>query len=268
MSSLTEKPSLQPIIDPPRTLWETHSPACGIDLIIKKIAVAFIALINLAALGTALYFIIMYCPMPSEAVVVSPFIIGVLGALTYIGFPTCSISERNYTTYTNPTALVGKGLAYLFFGPLMYAVKYIDWTPYHDPICATRISNDLKELPFDQVTRKYGDNFSNLVRYGFIHEDNRLALETLHEEYQPVKDAVDFWQQEEMEKSEVYAQAKATQATIEEKWMGFKQSTVHPFPSPELPQYDFTQSSTQIKLWARKHFCFNQPINVLSTLKT
>ncbi len=268
MSSIEQTSSESIITPPPNTLWETHSPTCGTDLVLKKIAVAIIGLLNLAALGTALYYIISYCPIPSQAIVASPFIVGVLGALTYIKFPTCSITEKNYTSYVNPTALIGKGLAYLFFGPLMYAVKHIDWTPYHDPICATRVSNDLKELPFDQVTRKYGDNFNNLIRYGFIPEDKRVELQHLHKEYQPIKDAVDFWQQEKMEKSEVYAQAMVNQAAIEEKWTDFKQNTVHPFPSPDLPDYDFTQSSTHVMLWMRQHFCFNQPIDVLSALET
>ena len=263
-----EQISYPPIIEaPPMTLWETQSPTCAIDLVLKKIAIVLIALINLTALGTALYYIISYCPIPSQAFVVSPFIVGVLGALAYIRFPTCGVSDKNYTNYTNPTTLIGKGLAYLFFAPLIFAVNHIDWTPYHDPICATRVSNDLKELPFDQITRKYGDNFNNLVRYGFIHEDNQAELHNLHEEYQPVKDAVDFWQQEKMEQSVIYAHAKVSQANIENKWESFKQGTAHPFPSPALPQYDFTQSSTRVTLWMREHFCFNKPIDVLSTLE-
>lgn len=250
----------------PLTKWETQAPVSAQDLILKKIAVALIALINLAALGTALYFIISYCPVPSTALLASPFIVGVLGALAYMNFPTCGVSSKNYTDYFNPLALLGKGMAYLFFGPLMYAVKHIDWTPYHDPICAHRISTDLQELSFDQVADKYGENFSNLIYYGFIHEDQSQELQALYEEYQPVKKAIDFWKQEKMEKSEPYIQAQAKLASIEGKWSVIKQNIKFPFPTPQLPDYDFTQTSTQVELWMRKHFCFNNPVDVARVL--
>lgn len=252
----------------PLTHWEAQSPTSATDLLVKKIAVAAIAMLNLAALGAALYFIISYCPVPTEALIVSPFIVGVLGALAYMKFPTCGISSMNYTGYVNPVQLLGKAMAYLFFGPLMYAVKHLDWTPYHDHVRANRISQDLTELPFAEVADQYGKHFDNLIKYGFIHEGHAEELKTLYEQYKPTKKAIAFWKQEGLEKSQQSAQAKAKLDTIEEKWRDLKRTSNYAFPTPDMPDYDFAQSSTRVELWMRKYFCFNNPIDLARALET
>src|SRR5690625_3966827 len=86
--------------------WKQNASKSRRDLIIKKIAIILIATFNLAALGAALYVIISYCPIPTQTLLVSPFIVGVLSALAYLRFPTCGINAVNYTQYTNLTTLL------------------------------------------------------------------------------------------------------------------------------------------------------------------
>ncbi|MFC2049531.1 hypothetical protein ACFLR2_02515 [Chlamydiota bacterium] len=250
-----------------QTHWEAQAPRSATDLAVKKIAVALIALVNIAALGIALYYIVSYCPIPSKALLASPFVVGVLGALAYLNFPTCGISSMNYTNYVNPATLVGKGLAYLFFGPLMYSVNHIDWTPYHDRIRANRISLDLETLPFDEVADKYGKNFGNLVKYGFINETHEQELKELYEAYKPVKEATAFWKQEGMETCEQAKMVQDKRTKLQTRWDTFKKGTKYNFPKPDMPEYDFEKPSTRWALFVRKHLCFNDPVDFACVLK-
>ncbi len=229
--------------------WEKLASNSSRDLILKKIAVVFVAIINLAMLGGAAYLVVSYCPLPTPQTILifSPFILGVLGALSYLKIPACKELSETYRTTSHPTTCIGKGLAYIFFGPLVYVIKQLDWTSYHDPIKANAISSDLKKLPFEQIADKYGKHFDNLVGYGFIDEDQKENLEELYEIYCTVKATRDFWKREGLEESKPAQKAGAKLAALRATWKSLKTIFKAPFPTPPLPELDFSKTKTRIK---------------------
>jgi len=263
MSFSNSSPILNKTTGVPLTQWELKTFNAQRDLIIKKVVIALIALLNFVALGTVLYFIISYCPVPTQAILVSPFIVGVLAALAYLKFPTFGVSSVNYSNYLNPTSLIGRGLAYLFFGPLMYAISKLDWTPYHDPIRANKISKNLEELPFYKLAEEYGLHFDNLIKYGFIPEKNEEELIALYEEYLPIKKEIDFWKEEGLEECAESKEAQEKKERLEEKWLDLKNKFDFSFPHPPKPILDFSKRTTDIKLKARAACCFGPPIDIL-----
>jgi hypothetical protein len=246
--------------------WEANKSIATRDLVIKKIAFTAIAILNFAALGAALYFIIQYSPIPAEAFIVSPFIVGALAALSNLKFPTLGITPINYTSYLSPVGLAGRGLAYLFFGPLMYFTQGSDWTPYHDPIWAKKISEDLESLPFDQIAEGYGKHIHNLSKYGFLQPECAQTLQELFGQYQSAKEANTFWKGVGLKE---HTQSKKAQSDIEElnkKWDEAKQNKNFAFPHPELPELDFSNRATRVKLQAFSICCSN-PLDMASTVK-
>ncbi len=258
----------------PTTRWQRCSHACIKDLIIKKFVISIIALLNLAALGTSFYYIIAYTSIPTQVVLVSPFIIGVLGALTYLKFPTCGISSGNYRWYVDPLALIGRALAYLFFGPLMYVSNNrIDLTPYHDPFKADDISNDLRKLPFDQLAETYGKHFSNLYIYGFVNRKTNLELKSLYKRYKPLKRSITFYQEGTPSthmgclREKALAREKAKVNKLVQEWQQFKKTNHIHFPHPKVHALDFSKFSTRVELKARSYCCFGTPFDVFSDLQ-
>jgi hypothetical protein len=247
----------------PQNHWELNAPEAKRDLVIKRIAVTLIALINFGLLGLALYYIISYCPFPSQALLISPFIVGVLTALAYLKFPTFGINHLNYTAYLNPSTLIGKGMAYLFFGPFMYAIHHVDWTPYHDPIYANKISKDLEEKSFKNIAEDYGRHFSNLVKYGFIHKKYLSELMALYQEYKPIKREINFWTSEKLEDCEEAKKALKREEVIEKHWKALKNSFEYAFPHPEKPIYNFSSQITQVQLKMRSTCCFGPPTEAI-----
>ena len=232
------------------TNWELSAPKSKIDLLIKKIAISIIALANFAMIGAVLYYIIMYCPIPTQALLVSPFIAGTLAALAYLKFPTLGVRSENYSSYLNPTYLVGKIVTYILFGPLTYAIETTDLTAYHDPIEANKISRDLEELSFDQIADQYV--FDNLIKYGFIQESKKGDVLDLRQKYAAQKKALAFWKQADKEGREVLDIQNQVKA-IDDEWQDLK-NTFEPFPHPKNPSYDFSSPLTPIRIKARHYF--------------
>lgn len=249
------------------TLWELKAPLARRDLIIKKVAISVIALLNFAALGVALYYIIAYCPVPNQALLISPFIVGVLAALANLKYPTFGVSSMNYSAYLNPTSLVGRAIAYLFFGPFQYAINKIDWTPYHDPIVANKISRHLEKKKFEEIAADYGKNFDNLTNYGFIHPNFLPELKELYKAHRAEKYELEFWKKEESEDCQEAQAAVKRKEKLEERWEAMKARFIHPFPHPKVAKLDFSSKLTKAKLKMRSFCCFGPPLNALGQLK-
>jgi len=168
--------------------WEINSPKCKRDLIIKKIAVGMILLTNLALLGTAFYFITQYdLPIPSKALVTSPFIVGILMAMTQLKLPKLTklgINRKTPRNLSNPLHMLGRGAAYLLFAPYKLALDACDWTQYHDRYVANKIMKDLFDeteadkthRSFESLAEEYGKHFKNLAKYGFIPPDYKTNI--------------------------------------------------------------------------------------------
>ena len=97
----------------------------------------------------------------------------------------------------------------------MLANKRIDWTPYHDPIHANKISNDLEKLPFEKIADLYGKNFDNLVRYGFIRAKYLDELRELYHTYKPIKAELKFWKKEQLEDCQESKEAQLRKEGVE-----------------------------------------------------
>jgi hypothetical protein len=247
--------------------WEAKRGEATRDLVIKKIAVSLIAIINFAALGAAFYYICQYSPIPSQAFLISPFIVGVLAALANLKFPTLGIAPDNYTSFLSPVSLVGRGLAYLFFGPLMYSTRHSDWTPYHNPIWANKISEDLESLPFDKIAEGYGKHIHNLSKYGFLQPECAKTLQELFAKYESAKEASDFWKGVGLKE---HAQSKKAKESIEElnrKWDEAKRAHNFTFPHPKLPELDFSKIATKAELQLFSLCCNNTPFDLAQNVK-
>jgi len=191
------------------SLWEKNSPRCKRDLIIKGIAVSVILLMNLALLGTALYFIVQFnLPIPGKALVTSPFIVGILVAITQLKLPILSksslkrlgISRGTYSDFSNPLNLLGLVAAFCLFFPYKIAYNACDWTQYHDRGVANEIMEDLFDeikvdkpqddktyRSFEVLAEEYGKHFKNLAKYGFIPSEDKGALIQLYKDYKPIR---------------------------------------------------------------------------------
>jgi hypothetical protein len=276
-------------------LWLERSTISARDLVLKKIAISIIALLNFAAVGTGVYYLVAYIPIPAQALLVSPFIVGVLGALANIKFPTLGISSHNYTSYVNPLGLLGRVTGYLFFGPLMYVANRTDWTPYHDPIYANTLSTNLEEASFADIADNYGRHFSNLTRYGFIDERYKQKLKRLYKSYKPQRDGLRFYTGEkerlikvaEESKSATEESASDTDDTtseyeeqidialrkvnrrlekLERKWEKIKQNCR--FPHPKFPKLKFSDRTTRVNLKVRSCLWFGgNPFELAGELK-
>jgi hypothetical protein len=248
------------------SLWESKGRNCHIDLTIKQLAIALITLLNFAALGVGFYYLVAYCTIPAQAMLISPFIVGVLAALANLKFPTFGISSGNYSNFLNPLALVGRVAAYVFFGPMMYILNKVDLTPYHDPIKANKVSQDLEELSFEKIADQYGPFFQNLIKYGFIHEKYEQKLQSLYETYVPIKEEILFWKNEGLENCVESKTATRKKLKVEKDWKALKESFEYAFPHPNKPKYDFSKTTTSVQLKYRE-YVFSRPLHTLRRIQ-
>lgn len=232
----------------PANYWELNIPKNQRDLIIKKIAVGLIGALNLAMLGGAVYFIITYCPISTQALLISPFIVGVLGALAYLKFPTCGINSMNYTQYSNPAVILGKVITYVFFGPYMYASKKCDWTAYHDPIVANKIAHDLDTNSFESLAEEYGKHFDNFAKYGMIPPEYKDALLNLYQEYKPAKNELQYYEKKNLLWHEEAVRLAELKENIENRWKDLRESIRPHLYFPVIPKHNFRSRFTPIRL--------------------
>ncbi|MCH9627200.1 MAG: hypothetical protein S4CHLAM2_08350 [Chlamydiales bacterium] len=228
--------------------WEAFAPQAKTDLIIKKIAVATIALLNLAALGAVFYYLVTYCPLASTPYLVSPYVAAVIGTLASLKFPTLGISSSNYSKYTNPVALLGQGLAYLFFGPYKYAVKHCDWTPYHDPHVANALAHDIQSLSLKELAEKHGEHFSNLFKYGIIPDAFKDELHTLYQDNKPVQKGREYYKRQKLDWHGQNKKFEQEEAKLEARWNDLRARIIPYLHFPELPAHDFGSPLTQARL--------------------
>lgn len=228
--------------------WELKSPKAQRDLIIKKIAIAIILMANLAGIATGIYFLTLHFTIPTQALIASPFIVGVLGAIAYLKIPTLGVTKDNYTQYSNPALVIGKILAYLFLGPVTLFAKNTDFYPYHDPYFAERVSQELSKEKFDFVAKKYGPHFDHLVDYGFIPENYRDDLLSIYREYKPVRRGLDFYEKE-YGKAKKFphikwrgqpGELKDAEDQILNRWNLLKGNFQKYLPHPEQPKKEFS----------------------------
>jgi hypothetical protein len=238
----------------PTNYWELNAPKSQRDLMIKKLAIAIIAALNLAVLAGALYFIITYCPMPTEALLVSPFIVGILGALAYLKFPTCGINSLNYSQYSNPATIAGKTLTYIFFGPYMYAAKKCDWTVYHDPRVANKIAKDLETKSFEYLAKEYGKHFANFAEYGMIHPEFKQELLNLYHNYKPIKKALKYYESKGLEWHSRVETLTVRKNGIESRWEVLREKIMLRLVFPEIPEPDFSSPVTGYSIKLEEFF--------------
>jgi hypothetical protein len=229
------------------TRWQQQQNVARRDFWAKNISAYALLLFNVFVLGGALYCIIQYCPLPTEALLASPFIGGVLVALVYLKVPTCGIKSGNYKNLVNPTHMLGLVSACLFFAPLMYALKCIDLTPYHDPITANLISDDISKEPLANIASSYGRHATHLVKYGFIPPDKREPFSTLCKQHEKASGAQQFWEQKKRQNS---VQATKVQDKIKElqnEWATLQNSIKDNLPFPDEPDYESTSLSSRVE---------------------
>ncbi|MCC5833011.1 MAG: hypothetical protein JJU12_08235 [Chlamydiales bacterium] len=228
--------------------WEIRAPKARRDFIIKKIAIAIIATLNFSVLAAALYLILTYCPISTQAMIASPFIVGVVAALTYLKFPTCGVSTLNYTQYSNPATILGKIVTYIFFGPYMYAVKRCDWTLYHDLETAHLIADYLKNKSFEVLADKYGKHFRNFAKYGMIPPENEKELINLYNSYAPVKKELERFKQKGLESNSRFQAVTKEKNSIEKRWLDLQKTIEKQIFLPEIPKRDFSSPITILSL--------------------
>jgi hypothetical protein len=232
--------------NPAEHAWNASSSKCTVHLVIKKIAISIIFTANLAALGTAMAYIVMYCPIPAQVATVAPLVTGVLGALIYLKVPLLGINNNNYYDYTEPSIFLGRVITMILFAPLIVAIKNIDWINYRDPFVANRVSNELSDWKWDQVADKYGKKIGNLKRYGFLGQKDAETMRVMYKNYQPVKKVKDFLGSEQLS---LDSDLKMKIATVESDWVNLKNQINLPRPQYQLP--DFTKKFTSFKLFFR-----------------
>lgn len=235
------------------------------DLLIKKIVVTLIALLNFAALGFALYAIIAYCNILTQALLISPFIVGVLGALKHLDFPTLGITSSNYTQYTNPATILGKILTYIFFGPYFYAAKKCDWTAYHDSDVAQKLAHQISrrdDKAFERLAKLHGEHFDNFARYGIIPETFRDHFINLFKWYRPLQKEYEHYEKRGLAWHERAEQIKIEKQHIEAQWIDIRNQVAPSLYYPPLDDYDFTSRLTLIRV-AIADF-FKDPLGHLS----
>ncbi|MCH9625475.1 MAG: hypothetical protein S4CHLAM123_06490 [Chlamydiales bacterium] len=232
--------------------WSEKTKVCGRNLAIKKIAIITIGLINLACLGTVLYCLVAFTLVPTQAVIIAPFIVGVLGVLAYLKFPTFGIASESYANLLDPFQAIAQTLTFFSFGPLMLTIKMIDLTPYNDPFKANAISTTLEKENFETVYQTHGKHFKNLTKYGFIPLENSKDFLKLKEEYIPLKRELEFYKVESTEEDITRICSEVKYGQFEQRWMELRARIQ--FPHPEQPELDFSKFFTRMKLKLREFF--------------
>ncbi len=238
-----------------KTLWEQKAPKCQRDLIFKKIAITIIALANLAGIALLFTHVCMNYPIPTQALLVSPIIVGILGALSYLKIPTFGINTLNYTHYSNPVLMASRAVTYAVFGPVVLMVRWLDWTNYRDPFVAKQIRNDFETRDCEEVLATYGPRARNLGRYGLLSPELAKEFQSLYTKAKPVLETKKFL---ENEKAIEVFDAQSLTSIDEQEWAPLKtkifasESPCFDFPTLQVP--DFSKRTTKVKLFIRKYF--------------
>lgn len=232
--------------------WEKASPKAQRELVIKKLAVGIVALANLAGIAALFTYITLHVPISTSPLVVSPFVVGVLGALTYLEFPTFGITKSNYKHFTNPATILARAVTTVVFGPVVLMIKWLDWTRYGDPYVAKQIKKDFASNDFDNLMTHYGPKAKNLQRYGYISLSQRKEMERLYKEAKPHLETKQFLTEENAQEDATSTQLELDK--ISQNWPTTKKQIETQLPSPLVTPPNFSKTSTKIKVWFRKTF--------------
>ncbi len=159
-----------------------------IELLGKKVGFLALIIIQGSAIAGVCAAIILYSPLPTQSLLVSPFIGGVFTALALLKVPTFNITPVSYQTYTNPTALVGDFLTLVLFGGLLYIKDKIDFNNYSDPIVANSIREDLLTASLERFYEVYADKgrIRNLKNFNYINQDQVTKMKAIYAKYEPL----------------------------------------------------------------------------------
>lgn len=254
---------IQLSVSPSNFTYEAKRTQATIELTIKRIVIAALALLNVAAIGGAYYYMHTFCPVKAEPILTSSLLAGVLGGLVSLKVPTCGITNYNMGQYLNPVMLLGRCLAYLFFGPVILSVKAIDWTNYSNRLTANQISREIRELSFKDIASRYGPNIRNLQRFGFLSKEDAAQFRTIYEEFLPLQmkekhldPYVLSSKKEENEDnplSKEYSMLQGDLAQVEEKWKSFVSNISNGLPQPEISKTlpKFEKGSVRFRIKAK-----------------
>lgn len=233
--------------------WNIASKKCQRELVIKKIGIILIALANLALLAALFTYLTMRVPISASPLLASPFVVGGLGALSYLKIPTLGLSHKNYKEYSNPAILLARAVTFVFFAPVVGLSKWLDWTAYGDPYVSKRIADDFKEKTFEEILPHYGPLASNLYRYGYLSKKNSNQLKMLHLEAKHHIETKKFLIEEKASETDLLSTNTAL-SQISQKWTSLKELIIPTLPSPHPSVPDFQKTSTKVKIWFRKFF--------------
>lgn len=233
-----------------------------LELLAKRIFLFVSILLQACVLAGVLAVVLLYCPIPHEALLISPFIAGILTALALLHVPTFNISAFSYHYYTNPTSLLGNILTLIFFGPLIYLKAKTDWTNYGDPIIANGIHEDLTNESFEKIYLSYKSRFSNLKRYGYITQDQYLRIRDINIVYKDLFAAKKIFDQpfdetKKLDETDTpfgrqYRYLTEEIARLEKRWEGIQEELKESLPQPPAPDLTkpFNRLTYQIHRYA------------------
>ncbi len=214
---------------------------CFRDIIIKKIALGVIGAINLGGIGVFLGYMFLHQPIYVDVIAVTPFILGVVGALALLKAP---IKEGDVAPWTNAKGALARGITLLTFAPIYLIVNNADWTHYEDAGVAQRIANEIRDQepkePSDIsstkgmifVMTKYGKSGDALFKYGFIQtQETATAWKNLYKELKiTLKAREAVVKKKDLDSQMLLAQLDKQLEEHQEKW-----NQLHKIIASELP---------------------------------
>jgi len=243
--------------------YESVKKQAHSDLNLKRFGFALLIIANMAALGAIFYALVTYCPIPTSLLVTSTFVIGVIGALSSLNIPTFGINTFNFSQYVNPVTVVGRGIAYLLFGPTLLIKKNVDWTDYSDPLQVSQISHTLASKSFAEVAKEHGEQLTNIKKYKIVEESDGTALIHLYKTYYPLKLEQEFFEKRLGKEEMAAIQGGGSSSNdlvekvrlnhqkiqqIEEEWSVLQKEIKSKLPQPKVEERvpDFTKRSTRV----------------------
>lgn len=227
--------AMQPVTSDLQPVFEIKKSEAKRDLIIKKIAFAFIALINGGAIVGAYTFLVLYnINIPTKPFILASFAIGVVGAFVGLkgeSYTAPSLGEDGRT-------FLGKAVTYLFFGPTEYLYRSLDWKDYSDPLLSTAIVDDLEKAPLANLKEKYESSLKNLKRYGFINEEIEIKFKELASKIKVINEEIAALKKfAPVEGSMLGGRIQAFEkeiAKVEEEWATYRKTFVLRLAKPAV----------------------------------
>jgi len=169
--------------------WESRAKVCSRDLLIKKVALDALVALNVIFLSLFAFAVMftsrLIFPVPVEVLFLIPFLTGILSTFSFLGIPTGQITRGNVNEFSNPQMMLGRTVSFALFYPVVWAIRNSDWTQYHNPHEANRISYDLENMSLKEFSEKYERKiFSwNLAKYGFVTESEQAEIKEILNRY-------------------------------------------------------------------------------------